>query len=355
MKKFEQMKFPESFTSSDFAEERDPKKMSRVLSWLFRFFETLAPANEYAFNVWNSYKEKASHATALKEKIASLRIINKTEEGKRSEYQKIIVELRSSLSEKLISRRQIDDRIASEGRKLSLLTESEKSHSLETSTLYKKLDELKGRREILLPQVVENPNLLPKAVEELKEKLNALELEMQEIRAKTFQVDQSIGDFKRLHEVIEQQLVTVARACHSLLYQMSQSQTDLEKSDKEIVGRSTSTESLVKKITDVTERLRLSEHNIVKAKVLEATQTLNADRIKKEKAALLDRYRFVFKSLEPDVCAKEALLKTTKILYENEYSNKKRDDDWKKIEELKDILQRLYQAYVQSQDRYFFR
>ena len=55
MKKFEQMKFPESFTSSDFAEERDPKKMSRVLSWLFQFFETLAPANDYAYNVNMSF------------------------------------------------------------------------------------------------------------------------------------------------------------------------------------------------------------------------------------------------------------------------------------------------------------
>lgn len=81
--------------------------------------------------MWNSYKEKASHATALKEKIDSLRIINKTEEEKRSEYQSIIVELQSSLTEKLTSKRQIDERVASESRKLSLLTESEKSHSLE--------------------------------------------------------------------------------------------------------------------------------------------------------------------------------------------------------------------------------
>ncbi|KAL5112792.1 hypothetical protein TcWFU_008707 [Taenia crassiceps] len=298
--------------------------------------------------VWNSYKDKASHATALKEKIDSLRIINKTEEEKRSEYQNIIVELQSSLTDKLTSKRQIDERVASENQKLSLLTESEKSHSLEASTLHKKLGELKGRRELLLPQVIENPNILPKAVEELKAKLNILELEMQEIRAKTFQVDQSISEFKRLHEVIEHQLVTVARSCHSLLYQMSQSQMAMEKSDKEIAGRSANIDSLVKKTTDVTEQLRILEHNIVKAKVLDATQALNDDRIKKEKAALLDKYCFVFKSLESDVAAKEALLKTTKVLYENEYSNKKREDDWRKVEELKDILQRLYQAYVQG-------
>lgn len=100
--------------------------------------------------------------------------------------------------------------------------------STKASTLHKKLGELKGRRELLLPQVIENPNVLPKAVEELKAKLNVLELEMQDIRAKTFQVDQSISEFKRLHEVIEHQLVTVAKACHSLLYQVSQSQVDME-------------------------------------------------------------------------------------------------------------------------------
>ncbi|VDM23359.1 unnamed protein product [Hydatigera taeniaeformis] len=332
MKKFEQMKFPEPFTSSDFAEERDPKKMSRILSWLFQFFETFAPANEYAYSVWNSYKEKASLASSLKQKIDSLRIINKAEEEKRLEYQNNIVELQSSLSAKLTSKRQLDERVSSESRKLALLTESEKSHSLEVTVvnfffiataLDKKLYELKAKRESLLPQVIENPGVLPKAVEELKAKLNALELEMQEIRAKTFQVDQSISEFKRLHDVIENQLVTVARTCHSLLFQMSQSQRDLEIYDKEIAGRFASIELLGKKITDATEQLCVSEHNIVKAKVMDATRAVNDERIKKERAALLDKYCFAFKSLEPDVTAKEALLKTTKILFEREYSNKK--------------------------------
>ena len=94
--------------------------------------------------------------------------------------------------------------------------------------MYIKLNELRSLRESLRSQVIENPSLLPKSLEELKAKQNTLELEMQEIRSKTFQVEQSIIEFKLLHEVIDKQLVAVAKNCHLLLRQLSECQKDLE-------------------------------------------------------------------------------------------------------------------------------
>lgn len=49
MRIFQLIKYPESFFLSDIADDRDPKKMSRLLSWLFQFVETLEPAQNYAF------------------------------------------------------------------------------------------------------------------------------------------------------------------------------------------------------------------------------------------------------------------------------------------------------------------
>ncbi|VDD75231.1 unnamed protein product [Mesocestoides corti] len=286
IRKFAQMNFPESFSPSDFAEERDPKKMARVLSWLFQFCEALAPANDYAIQVWNTYKERASHAASLREQIASLGISNKAEESKRSEYRKKISDLNLCLSDVLASKRQISERVASESRKLSVFAESEKADSAESSSLSEKLESLRTRRETLCLQVIENPDRLPEAVDQLKEKQSALELEMQDIRSKTFQVDQSISEFKRLHEVIEQQLVAVTKDCHSLLSQTSQSKVDIKvgidgdyqifviskKLDKELFEHTSGIELVETKISASTEQLRLAEHRIVKVKMLEATQ-----------------------------------------------------------------------------------
>ena len=47
-----------------------------------------------------------------------------------------------------------------------------------------------------------------------------------------------------------------------------------KRSDKEMSERFKSVDLLGKKIASCTEQLQLSEHNIVKAKVLEATQTV---------------------------------------------------------------------------------
>lgn len=74
-------------------------------------------------------------------------------------------------------------------------------------------------------KVIDNPNL-PQTMRELQDKNNSLELEMQEIMSKTHHVNQSISEYKQLHEVIERQLVSVCKDCHSLLLQISHSKSD---------------------------------------------------------------------------------------------------------------------------------
>lgn len=48
---FAEMNYPESFSISDFGIQRDAKKVSRILSWLFQFVETLQPAQNFSFEV----------------------------------------------------------------------------------------------------------------------------------------------------------------------------------------------------------------------------------------------------------------------------------------------------------------
>lgn len=170
---------------------------------------------------------------------------------------------------------------------------------------------------------------------------------------------------------------------------------------RKIVDRTAGLDEFSKKLTAVTESLRLLEHEVVKEKVVEATQAAvrsyitrkfifldlvltlvfssyqNEEQVKKEKTALLDKYCIAHKSLESDVNMLNALLDTTKASYEREYNNEQvrlisrcfgvqlinlskqnvdrfqRGKEEKKVEEMSNTLQRLYQAYTQSLDWLF--
>lgn len=89
-----------------------------------------------------------------------------------------------------------------------------------------RLEELKFREDNLRVKVIDNPNL-PQTMQELQDKANALEIEMQESRSKIYQIDRDISQYKQLHEVIERQLISVCKECHSYLQQISQSKFDL--------------------------------------------------------------------------------------------------------------------------------
>ncbi|VDL59288.1 unnamed protein product [Hymenolepis diminuta] len=349
---FAEMNYPESFSISDFGIQRDAKKVSRILSWLFQFVETLQPAQNFSFEYLKSIKASYSEAAALRSKITSLRISNKSDDEKRVEYQNRIVELRDTMSEMYSKKAKIDEEEAVESRKLTHLLEMEKANSLEADVMMSRLEELKLREGNLKVKVIDNPNL-PQTMQELQDKANALEIEMQESRSKIYQIDRDISQYKQLHEVIERQLISVCRECHSYLQQISQSKFDFTKFDGEIVDHTAEREELAKKIADLTDTLRLSEHKLVKERVVDATQTANDEHIKKEKNSLLDKYCNVCESLNSDLTTMMALLDTRKGQYEKEYNNEERQEAERKVEEMSNILQRLYLQYVESLDRVF--
>lgn len=78
-----------------------------------------------------SIKASYSEAAALRSKITSLRISNKSDDEKRVEYQNRIVELRDAMSEMYSKKAKIDEEEAVESRKLTHLLEMEKANSLE--------------------------------------------------------------------------------------------------------------------------------------------------------------------------------------------------------------------------------
>ncbi|KAM7539507.1 hypothetical protein Aperf_G00000034138 [Anoplocephala perfoliata] len=331
----------------DFAEGRDPKKVSRMLSWLFQFVETLEPAHKYTSEVLRSMKGKNLEAVELRRKIATLKTSSESDEEKRMDYQKRIAELRSALSEKSGLKVKISEEVSAETSKLTHLMESEKAKSLEATKLMSKLEELKCSEENLRVKVIDNPNL-PQTMRELQEKNNALELEMQEVMSKTHQVEKSISDYKQLHEVIKRQLVSICKDCNSLLLQISHSKSDFQKSSQNFADRSAELGDLNKKLTDVTDCLRLLEHEVVKERVAEATEVMNEEQGRKEKTGLLEKYRNVYKSLESDVDMLNALVETAKASYEKEYNNEERGEREKKMEEMTNALQKLYRAYTQE-------
>ncbi|KAM3174926.1 hypothetical protein ACTXT7_009536 [Hymenolepis weldensis] len=376
---FAEMNYPESFSISDFGIQRDAKKVSRILSWLFQFVETLQPAQNFSFEYLKSIKASYSEAAALRSKITSLRISNKSDDEKRVEYQNRIVELRDAMSEMYSKKAKIDEEQAIESRKLTHLLEMEKANSLEADVMMSRLEELKFREDNLKVKVIDNPNL-PQTMQELQDKANSLEIEMQESRSKIYQIDRDISQYKQLHEVIERQLISVCKECHSYLQQISQSKFDLTigkldtfedmwevsrtqvavfqrefiaKFDGEIVDLTAEREELAKKITDLTDTLRLSEHKLVKERVVDATQAANDKHVKKEKIGLLDKYCNICESLNSDLTTMMALLDTRKGQYEKEYNNGEREEAERKVEEMSNILQRLYQQYVESFDRGF--
>nr|CDS33390.1 expressed conserved protein [Hymenolepis microstoma] len=346
------MNYPESFSIWDFEIQRDAKKVSRMFSWLFQFVETLQPAQNFFFEHLKSIKASYSAATALRSKIDALKKSNKSDDEKRAEYQNRIVELREATSELYSTKAKIDEEEAVESRKLLHLLEMEKSNSQEANAMMSRLEELKCKEENLRVKVIDNPNL-PQTVQELQDKANTLELEMQEIRSKIYQIDRDISQYKQLHEVIERQLITVCKECHSYLQQISQAKFDSTKFDGDMIDLTAEFEELDKKITDLTDTLRLSEHKLVKERVVDATQTANDGHVKKEKNNLLDKYCNVCESLNSDLSTMMSLSATRKAQYETEYNNGERVEAERRVEEISNILRRLYQQYVESMDCVF--
>ncbi len=154
--------------------------------------------------------------------------------------------------------------------------------------------DLQIRKENLSLEVIENPDHFPEAVDQVIEKNNALELEMQTLRSKMFQVDQTITGFHRLHSVIENELMALAKNCHAFFTKMTESQAGSEVGcsvfcacvileriahadsfqllDKESADLLVSVEIVTKYIPEETEHLRLAEHRIVKKKMVNANQ-----------------------------------------------------------------------------------
>ncbi|VDO12715.1 unnamed protein product [Rodentolepis nana] len=346
---FAEMNYPEAFSNSDFEIQRDAKKVSRILSWLFQFVETLQPAQNIFFEHLKSIKASYSEAATLRSKIAALKISNKSDDEKRIEYQDRIVELRDAMSELYSKKTKMDEEEAVESKKLHHLLEMEKTNSQEVDDMVSRLEELKCKEENLRVKVISNPNL-PQTMQELQEKANALELEMQESRSKIYQIDRDISQYKQLHEVIERQLISVCKECHSYLQQISQSKFDFTKCDGDIIDHAAEREELTKKLADLTDTLRLSEHKLVKERVVDATQTANDEHVKKEKNNILDKYCNVCESLNSDLSTMMSLSATRKAQCETEYNNGERVEAEGRVEEMSNILHRLYQQYVESMD-----
>ncbi|BHF81135.1 hypothetical protein SprV_0702426500 [Sparganum proliferum] len=330
---------------TDISDDREPRKWLRMLSYCIEFIRRTTYAGDLASRVIDDTERSANAAQAYATRIAALRVSVEGQRTKTAEYREKINLLTSEYSKASDHQKQVESHLQAVKLKLESLNASATRDSGEADRLRDEVVALEERKKSLELQVISDPDKLPELVENLLNVVNDSERQITELFANRIQITQSITKYRKVTSMLDEEMDVDVTAFFSAITKTTDLQSELETVKKTVADLAEDQKNECKVLTELADAVNLLESSLVSQKLHLTNHDELATTTKAKMTADLDKVRSEITRAQSNLNKLEALLKTTKALYDEGISKSKLNESIQVKKKCASTLKTLFDLY----------